>query len=82
MPGGRPNKPRKSPNEEQDYEVSLDCWVTNWPMRCKTSLWPWPSQVEHFLAVAFSFPPLPKCKGTRTTEAKKILEIYIPRGAR
>lgn len=23
-----------------------------------------------------------KCKGQKTTEAKKLLEIYIPRGAR
>ncbi|KAL4893434.1 hypothetical protein BDV59DRAFT_201634 [Aspergillus ambiguus] len=126
MPGGpRPNKPRKSPDEEQKYEVSLEdlykgktvkfastknviCGLCQGrggkekaqPKKCATCGGQGYKQVlrqmGQFLTqqtVACStcngdgqfYSPkdkCKKCKGKKTTEAKKILEIYIPRGAR
>ncbi|CAI7632341.1 unnamed protein product [Penicillium glandicola] len=126
MPGGgRPNKPRKSPSEEQDYEVSLEDLYKGKTVRfssvkniicghckgkggkekataktCSTCGGHGHKEVLQRMGQFVTqqtvvcttcngegsyFAPkdkCKKCKGTRTTEAKKILEIYIPRGAR
>jgi DnaJ family protein A protein 2 len=127
MPGGGPRakRPRKSPNEEQAYEVSLEelykgktvkfastknviCSLCNGKggkekataKKCSTCDGQGYKEVlqrmGQFLTqstVACTvcngqgsfFSPkdkCKKCKGKKTAEERKILEIYIPRGAR
>jgi DnaJ family protein A protein 2 len=123
--GGRPPKPRKSPDEEQDYEVSLEdlykgktvkfssvknvlCGLCKGkggkekatPKKCSTCDGQGHKEVLQRMGQFLTqqsvvcttcngqgsyFSPkdkCKKCKGNRTTEEKKMLEIYIPRGAR
>ncbi|KAE8146392.1 hypothetical protein BDV25DRAFT_51748 [Aspergillus avenaceus] len=126
MPGGsRPNKPRRSPNEEQKYEVKMEDLYKGKTVKfastknvicslcqgkggkekaqaktCATcggqGVKQVLNQMGQFLTtqtVACStcngegqfFSPkdkCKKCKGKKTTEERKILEIYIPRGAK
>lgn len=128
MPAGagpRANRPRKSPNEEQAYEVSLEDMYKGKTVRfastknvicslCKgkggkekatakkcatcdghgykevlTRMGPYLSQSTAPCTTCSGqgsfFSPkdkCKKCKGKKTTEEKKILEIYIPPGAR
>ncbi|CRG83702.1 DnaJ protein homolog xdj1 [Talaromyces islandicus] len=124
-PGGRSNKPRKSPNEETKYEVTLEdlykgktvkfastknviCGLCNGrggkekatPKECSacegrgqktvlTRLGPMLTQSTAPCTVCEGqgnfFSPkdkCKKCKGKKVTEEKKMLEIYIPRGAK
>ncbi|KAF9892514.1 hypothetical protein FE257_001623 [Aspergillus nanangensis] len=126
MPGGhRPPKPRRSPNEEQKYEVSLEdlykgktvkfastknviCSLCQGKggkekaqaKKCSTCGGEGYKQVLRQMGQFLTQQTVPcttcngdgqffspkdkckKCKGNKTVEAKKILEIYIPRGAR
>ncbi|CAG7930192.1 unnamed protein product [Penicillium olsonii] len=126
MPGGgRPPKPRRSPDEEQDYEVSLEdlykgktvkfssvkniiCGLCKGKggkekataKKCSTCDGQGHKEVLQRMGQFLTqqsvvcttcngqgsyFSPkdkCKKCKGNRTTEEKKLLEIYIPRGAR
>ncbi|KAJ9200851.1 hypothetical protein DTO027B5_6662 [Paecilomyces variotii] len=126
MPGGaRPKKPRRSPNEEQKYEVSLEDLYKGRTVKfastknvicslCKgkggkekaqakkcstcdgqgfkevlTRMGPYLTQQTVACSVckgdgSFFSPKdkCKKCKGEKVTEEKKMLEIYIPRGAK